>query len=113
MHGITTYRAFFIFEIKTIIMHILDNFKDFFDNKFQNFIATTLILCGVILASICLFIIEPLGEIHNSAIAIVSEMLILGGALLGVNANFDHKLKKFEATMVQKIENKDDKNVQK
>lgn len=90
-------------------MNLLNIIQEFFDHKFQNFIATTLIVCGVALASICLFFIEPLGEIHNSAIAIVSEMLILGGALLGVNANFDHKLKKFEATMVQKIENKDTK----
>lgn len=90
-------------------MNLLNIIQEFFDHKFQNFIATTLICCGVVLASICLFFIEPLGEIHNSAIAIVSEMLILGGALLGVNANFDHKLKKFEATMVQKIENKDTK----
>ena len=88
-------------------MNLLNIIQEFFDHKFQNFIATTLICCGVVLASICLFFIDPLGEIHNSAIAIVSEMLILGGALLGVNANFDHKLKKFEATMVQKIENKD------
>lgn len=90
-------------------MNLLNIIQEFFDHKFQNFIATMLIVCGVILASICLFFVEPLGEIHNSAIAIVSEMLILGGALLGVNANFDHKLKKFEATMVQKIENKDTK----
>ena len=92
-------------------MNLLNIIQEFFDHKFQNFIATMLIICGVILASICLFFIEPLGEIHNSAIAIVSEMLILGGALLGVNANFDHKLKKFEATMVQKIENKDTKTI--
>lgn len=88
-------------------MKILDIIQEFFDHKFQNFIATTLICCGVVLASICLFFIEPLGEIHNSAIAIVSEMLILGGALLGVNANFDHKLKKFEASMIDKVKNKD------
>ena len=92
-------------------MNLLNIIQEFFDHKFQNFIATMLIVCGVILASIFLFFIDPLGEIHNSAIAIVSEMLILGGALLGVNANFDHKLKKFEATMVQKIENKDTKTI--
>lgn len=92
-------------------MNLLNIIQEFFDHKFQNFIATTLICCGIVLASICLFFIDPLGEIHNSAIAIVSEMLILGGALLGVNANFDHKLKKFEATMVQKIENKDTKTI--
>ena len=90
-------------------MKILDIIQEFFDHKFQNFIATTLICCGVVLASICLFFIPPLGEIHNSAIAIVSEMLILGGALLGVNANFDHKLKKFEASMIDKVKNKDTK----
>ena len=88
-------------------MKILDIIQEFFDHKFQNFIATTLICCGVVLASICLFFIPPLGEIHNSAIAIVSEMLILGGALLGVNANFDHKLKKFEASMIDRVKNKD------
>lgn len=88
-------------------MKILDNFKDFFDNKFTNFIATFLIVCGVTISCICLFIIEPLGTIDVTAISVVSELLILGGALLGVNANFDMKLKKFEASMIDKVKNKD------
>lgn len=68
-------------------------------NKLNKSVQATLALlsfgCGVIIAAICLFIVEPLGEIAASAISIVSELLILCGALLGIDLNFDLKLQKF------------------
>ena len=52
--------------------------------KLQGIIAIASFSSGVIIASVCLFLIPPLGEIANSAISIVSELLVLCGAILGV-----------------------------
>lgn len=59
---------------------------------------------GSLIAMVCLFIIEPLGEIASTAISIVSEFLVLTGALLGVDAHFDHKMKTFETKIRKSIE---------
>lgn len=63
--------------------------------------------CGVLIAAVCLFIIPPLGEIASSAISIVSELLVLCGALLGIKTSFDIKLKRFqnEIDQIRKNEN--------
>ena len=53
----------------------------------------------------CLFFIPPLGEIASSAVSIVSELLVLCGAILGVKASYDVKFRKFEAELNQVIEN--------
>lgn len=63
--------------------------------RLQGRIAVASFAAGVIIASICLFFIPPPGEITNSAISIVSEFLILAGALLGVELAVDTKLQKF------------------
>lgn len=63
---------------------------------------------GSLIALVCLFILPPLGEIANTAISIVSEFLILSGALLGVSATFDHKLRKFEARVMKMEGEKDE-----
>lgn len=62
--------------------------------------------CGVAIGCICLFFIEPIGEIHTSAVGIVSELLVLCGAMLGIKTSFDAKMRKFENDINQKIENK-------
>ena len=59
---------------------------------------------GVLIAMVCLFWIEPLGEIANSAISIVSELLVLCGAILGVKASYDVKFHKFEAELLRKAD---------
>lgn len=64
--------------------------------KIQSRLAIASFSCGVIIASICLFWIEPIGEITSSAISIVSEMLVLCGALLGIKTSFDIRMKRFE-----------------
>ena len=73
--------------------------------KLQGIIAIASFSSGVIIASVCLFLIPPLGEIANSAISIVSELLVLCGAILGVKASYDVKLRKFQAELDQIIEN--------
>ena len=52
----------------------------------------------------CLFLVEPRGEITNSAISIVSELLVLFGAILGVKAAYDVKFHKFEAELLKKAD---------
>ena len=73
--------------------------------RLQGIIAVASFSRGVIIASVCLFFIEPLGEIASSAISIVSELLVLCGAILGVKASYDVKFRKFEAELSQVIEN--------
>lgn len=71
--------------------------------RIQSVMAIASFTIGVILASICLFLIEPYGEIHTSAISIVSELFILAGSLLGISASFDAKMQKFRAEVEKEI----------
>ena len=73
--------------------------------KLQGIIAIASFGSGVIIAGVCLFWIPPLGEIASSAISIVSELLVLCGAILGVKASYDVKFRKFEAELRQVIDN--------
>ena len=73
--------------------------------RLQGIIAVASFSSGVLIASTCLFFIPPLGEIANSAISIVSELLVLCGAILGVKASYDVKFRKFEAELRDVIEN--------
>ena len=73
--------------------------------RLQGIIAIASFSSGVLIASVCLFLIPPLGEIASSAISIVSELLVLCGAILGVKASYDVKFRKFEAELRQVIDN--------
>lgn len=72
--------------------------------KLQGGIAIASFSAGVAIAAFCLFFVPPPGEITNSAISIVSELLVLCGAILGVKASFDAKLNKMEAELHQKLD---------
>ena len=65
----------------------------------QGVIAVASFSMGVLIAVVCLFFVEPYGEITNSAIYIVSELLVLCGAILGVKASYDEKFCRFEAQL--------------
>lgn len=65
--------------------------------KLQGQMAVAAFAAGVIIACICLFIVPPPGEMSTSALSIVSELLILSGALLGVKVSVDTKLQQFMA----------------
>lgn len=78
--------------------------------RLQGIIAVASFSSGVIIASVCLFFIPPLGEIASSAISIVSELLVLCGAILGVKASYDVKFRKFQAELDQVIENENRNN---
>lgn len=78
--------------------------------RLQGGIAIASFTAGVIIAAVCLFWIEPKGEMTNSAISIVSELLVLCGAILGVKASYDVKFRKFEAELRDVIENENKPN---
>ena len=64
--------------------------------RLQGAIAIASFASGVTIASLCLFFVPPYGEISNSAISIVSELLVLAGAILGVKTSYDMKFRRFE-----------------
>jgi len=72
--------------------------------RLQGGIAIASFSAGVAIAAVCLFFVPPPGEITNSAISIVSELLVLCGAIIGVKASFDAKLNKMEAELHQKLD---------
>ena len=72
--------------------------------RLQGGIAIASFSAGVAIAAVCLFFVPPPGESTNSAISIVSELLVLCGAILGVKASFDAKLNKMEAELHQKLD---------
>lgn len=78
--------------------------------RLQGIIAVASFTSGVLIAAVCLFFIEPLGEIASSAVSIVSELLVLCGAILGVKVSYDVKFRKFEAELSQVIENENRNN---
>lgn len=75
--------------------------------KLQSALAIASFSSGVAIACCCLFIVPPPGEISNSAISIVSELLVLAGAILGVKTSFDIKFRKFEAELRHKADKTD------
>jgi len=77
--------------------------------RLQGIIAIASFSSGVIIAAVCLFLVPPPGEIANSAISIVSELLVLCGAILGVKASYDVKFRKFEAELQDMIEHENHK----
>ena len=73
--------------------------------RLQGILAIASFVCGVLIASICLFAIEPKGEISSGGISIVSELLILCGALLGIKVGYDTKMQRFEARINSRLQN--------
>lgn len=65
--------------------------------RLQGGLAIASFSCGVLIAAVCLFAIPPMGEIASSAISIVSELLVLCGALLGIKTSFDVRMQRFES----------------
>ena len=72
--------------------------------RLQGAIAIASFASGVTIASLCLFVVPPYGEISNSAISIVSELLVLAGAILGVKTSYDMKFRRFENELRHKAD---------
>lgn len=73
--------------------------------RLQGIIAVARFVSCIVIAAVYLFFVPPLGEIASSAISIVSELLVLCGAILGVKASYDVKFRKFEAELQDVIDN--------
>lgn len=76
--------------------------------RLQGIMAIASFAAGVAIACACLFLVPPPGEISNSAISVVSELLVLAGAILGVKTSYDVKFRKFEAELMNKADKKED-----
>jgi len=72
--------------------------------KLQGGMAIASFVAGVVIACLCLFLVPPPGEISNSAISIVSELLVLAGAILGVKTSYDAKFIKIESDLRRKAD---------
>lgn len=89
-------------------------FRKYFDSVWHYSLQGKMAVCsfvmGCVIACICLFNVEPFGEIATSAISIVSMFLILAGALVGVKVSFDHQTQKFAAQMAEIAKKVEEKN---
>jgi len=72
--------------------------------RLQGGMAIASFAAGVAIACACLFIVPPPGEISNSAISIVSELLVLAGAILGVKTSYDAKFIRIESEIQKKAD---------
>lgn len=72
--------------------------------RLQGGVAIASFAAGVCIACVCLFFVAPPGEISNSAISIVSELLVLAGAILGVKTSYDAKFVKIESDLQKKAD---------
>ena len=72
--------------------------------RLQGGMAIASFAAGVGIASVCIFLIDPKGEISNSAISIVSELLVLAGAILGVKTSYDAKFVRIDAELQKKAD---------
>lgn len=72
--------------------------------RLQGGMAIASFAAGVAIACVCLFLVPPPGEISNSAISIVSELLVLAGAILGVKTSYDAKFIKIESEIQKKAD---------
>ena len=72
--------------------------------RLQGGMAIASFAAGVGIASVCIFLIDPKGEISSSAISIVSELLVLAGAILGVKTSYDAKFVRIDAELRKKAD---------
>lgn len=75
--------------------------------KLQGRMAVASFTAGIVIACVSLFIIPPPGEMSTSAISIVSELLVLSGALLGVTLTVDAKMQRFFAQVKEELKEKE------
>lgn len=76
--------------------------------RLQGAMAIASFAAGVAIACVCLFFIDPPGEISHSAISIVSELLVLAGAILGVKTSYDARFIKIESDLQNKMDKRSD-----
>lgn len=67
------------------------------------------VLSGIAIGTVCLLFIPPQGEISDSALWMVGQLLILAGALLGVTASVDLKQRNMARYFQDELDKKQDK----
>lgn len=75
--------------------------------RLQGGIAIASFCMGSLISCVCLFVIEPLGEIASSAMIMVSNFLVLCGGILGVKASTDAKISQIQTSYVSRVGNKE------
>ena len=73
--------------------------------RLQGTMAIASFSAGTVICLVCLFFVQPYGEISNTAMMAVSEFLVLCGGLLGAKASFDMQMQRFEAKVLNEIHN--------
>lgn len=71
--------------------------------RLQGWMAVSSFTVGTALGSLCLFAVEPYGEISNSGLGLVSEFLVLAGALLGFNLSINHRIGEIKSEIMDTI----------
>lgn len=71
--------------------------------RLQGSMAIASFSAGTVICMVCLFFIQPYGEISSTAMMAVSEFLVLCGGLLGSKASFDMRMQRFEARVLNEI----------
>ena len=98
---------------KNIKKKFIDYFNDLWNADLKKWLSVASFSMGSIIACICLFKIDPIGEIANTAITIVSMFLVLAGAFIGIDVSFDIKMQKMKSELMEKMnvayEDKDNK----
>lgn len=75
-------------------------------------LGVAMILVGTVLTFMGFFT-PPVGEIHGSILGAVGEFLTLGGALVGVSAYVDYKIRRtFHRNHIDKIENIENEDIE-
>ena len=75
--------------------------------RLQGAVAIASFSIGAIITLVCLFCIEPLGEISNSALFAAGNFLVMCGGVLGVKASTDAKINQMQIRIDHQGEVKD------
>lgn len=73
------------------------------NTRLQSILAIASFTVGSLIAIVDIFFLEPIGIIESSVICVISEFLILTGALLGIDVNYDLKLQKFATKIKEEL----------
>ena len=72
-------------------------------------VAGIMLLFGMVLV-IWGFLTPPPGEVHDSIIWIFAQILVFGGAVLGISLHVDNTMKTIEGQILDKLKSNDKKD---
>lgn len=74
----------------------------------QYIVAIAMIIFGMVLCMMG-FWVSPVGEISNSVLAALGQILLLVGAIFHINISWKHKESNFETKVDQRLKDLEDK----